>query len=200
MKLAWRLCGLGPLTRTGQVGGLLLHSFSGPEFRQVFPEEFAAVEHVSAPHVKQIDRQHAVFVVVAEDVGIVTFQHKYGQNLNFAVPADWIGDMRTRTSSKNVQQASVTSSRDPTTAEMVVGAWHCFGSLSGRNGEYTFGDDGTLAVVSNDGRNFKTPYRVIGRTVQFALGGQVFSYEIESISQSRMVQVVGGGQRLVCER
>ena len=23
-------------------------------------------------------------------VGIVTFQHKYGQNLNFALPADWI--------------------------------------------------------------------------------------------------------------
>lgn len=29
-------------------------------------------------------------------VGVVTFQTKVGQNLNFAVPADWVGEMRTR--------------------------------------------------------------------------------------------------------
>ena len=29
-------------------------------------------------------------------VGVVTFQTKTGQNLNFAVPADWVGEMRTR--------------------------------------------------------------------------------------------------------
>jgi hypothetical protein len=29
-------------------------------------------------------------------VGIMTFQHRYGQNLNFALPADWIGEMQTR--------------------------------------------------------------------------------------------------------
>ncbi len=29
-------------------------------------------------------------------VGVVTFQNKVGQNLNFAVPADWVGEMRTR--------------------------------------------------------------------------------------------------------
>ena len=29
-------------------------------------------------------------------VGIVTFQHRHGQNLNFALPADWIGQMGTR--------------------------------------------------------------------------------------------------------
>jgi S1-C subfamily serine protease len=30
-------------------------------------------------------------------VGIVTFQHRYGQNLNFAIPADWIAQMQSRT-------------------------------------------------------------------------------------------------------
>ena len=43
------------------------------ELWQVFPEEFAAVDHFSGAHVKQIHRQHPVFVVIAEDVGIVAF-------------------------------------------------------------------------------------------------------------------------------
>ena len=29
-------------------------------------------------------------------IGVVTFQTKAGQNLNFALPADWVGEMRTR--------------------------------------------------------------------------------------------------------
>ena len=33
-------------------------------------------------------------------VGIMTFQHRYGQNLNFALPADWIGQMRARNSAR----------------------------------------------------------------------------------------------------
>jgi serine protease Do len=35
-------------------------------------------------------------------VGIVTFQHKTGQNLNFAVPAAWISEMKPRAASENV--------------------------------------------------------------------------------------------------
>jgi hypothetical protein len=35
-------------------------------------------------------------------IGIVTFQHRSGQNLNFAVPAAWIGEMTTRDSAEGV--------------------------------------------------------------------------------------------------
>ncbi|QJR13811.1 S1 family peptidase [Usitatibacter palustris] len=37
-----------------------------------------------------------LFNASAQLVGIVTFQHKYGQNLNFAIPADWINQMQSR--------------------------------------------------------------------------------------------------------
>ena len=43
------------------------------DFRQIFPEELSPVEHSAAAHVKQVYRQHSVFVVVAEDVGVVAF-------------------------------------------------------------------------------------------------------------------------------
>jgi hypothetical protein len=39
-------------------------------------------------------------------VGITTFQHRYGQNLNFALPADWIAEMRTRPAAAPTARAS----------------------------------------------------------------------------------------------
>ena len=43
------------------------------EFGQVFPEKFSAVEDSASAHVEEIYRQHSVFEVVSEDVGVVAF-------------------------------------------------------------------------------------------------------------------------------
>ena len=72
--------------RTVQIpgGGSLCSSASGFEcvrsyagrsakFGQVFPEKFSAVEDFSSAHVKEVDGQHLIFVVISEDVGIVAF-------------------------------------------------------------------------------------------------------------------------------
>ena len=48
-------------------------AFSEREFRQILPEEFPPVDHFPATHVKQIHRQHAVLVVIAEHVGVIAF-------------------------------------------------------------------------------------------------------------------------------
>src|SRR5208282_2298263 len=40
---------------------------------QVFPEKFPAVQDFSSAHVEKVDGQHLVFVVIAEDIGIVAF-------------------------------------------------------------------------------------------------------------------------------
>src|ERR1700683_4375194 len=42
------------------------------ELGQVLPEEFAAVDHAAAAHVKQVHRQHSVFIVIPEDISIIT--------------------------------------------------------------------------------------------------------------------------------
>jgi S1-C subfamily serine protease len=46
-----------------------------------------------------------LFNVNAQLIGITTFQHKTGQNLNFAVPADWIEKMTTRSGSGPIPKA-----------------------------------------------------------------------------------------------
>ena len=128
-------------------------------------------------------------------IGIVTFQTRSGQNLNFAVPADWISEMRAR-----APGGTRVAAAEPTIAEMVVGHWWCFGSISGRNGEYTYDSAGNLHIVSSDGRNIVTRYQVSGRRILYQWSNAAFALDIESIEPSRMVQLTGEGQRLACDR
>jgi hypothetical protein len=147
-----------------------------------------------------------LFDVDRKLVGIVTFQQRSGQNLNFAVPADWIFEMRNRGSSSSQGSDSPAPPRapsrtaEPTVPEMVVGRWFCFGSLTGRNGEYNYGADGILRIASSDGTSAAGRYSVSGRHVVYEGADGRFAFDIESISAERMVQVVGGGQRLACDR
>src|SRR6266852_4745345 len=48
-------------------------ALGGCELWQVFPEEFAAIDNAAAAHVKQVHGEHAVFVVVAEDICVIAF-------------------------------------------------------------------------------------------------------------------------------
>jgi hypothetical protein len=128
-------------------------------------------------------------------VGIVTFQHPYGENLNFALPADWIAEMRTRAAA-----AAPAATAQPSVGEGVLGRWWCFGTVTGRNGEYTYDADGQFRIVPSDGRNVSGKYRVAGRRILYEGGEGAFSFDIESISPDRMVQGLGEGRRLACER
>ncbi|MGZ5042982.1 MAG: hypothetical protein ACXWBQ_19755, partial [Usitatibacter sp.] len=138
-------------------------------------------------------------------VGIVTFQTRAGQNLNFAVPADWIAEMRNRAASQRASEPAAESpavpATEPTAAEMVVGQWWCFGSISGRNAGYDYGADGILRITAADGSVAAGRYRVTGRRILYqGPNGASFGFDIDSITSDRMVQVVGGGERLACER
>lgn len=138
-----------------------------------------------------------LFAADGQLVGIVTYQHRFGQNLNFALPADWIAEMRTRS---GAPEGAAASTAELSVAEMVVGTWFCFGSLSGRNGEYTYTAKGEVRIVSNDGRNFGGPYKVSGRRIVYLGSDGGFAFDIETLTRDRMVQIVGDGQRLACER
>ncbi len=148
-------------------------------------------------------------------VGIVTFQHRYGQNLNFALPADWIGEMRSRRSSTGSTESTVSSGESggragsasaqraasDAPAVLIVGTWQCFGSVSGRSGTYTYGPDGTVTLVTNDGLRGGGRYGVAGRSVRYSMSNGSFTYAIEHLDGSRMVLNIGvAGQRLACER
>jgi len=145
-------------------------------------------------------------------VGIMTFQHRFGQNLNFAVPADWIGSMRSREGGGPV--GATASSTPPPSAdaignrpmgdtprELVLGSWSCGGTLSGRNGEYTYNRDGTVSYTTNDGKAASGHFAVSGRAITYYVKTSEFSYQVEVLSERKMVLNIGvEGQRLTCAR
>ena len=142
-------------------------------------------------------------------VGIVTFQHRYGQNLNFALPADWIGEMRARRASTasagevSGRAAPAVAQRpaDNAPASLIVGSWQCFGSISGRSGIYTYGPDGAMTLVTNDGIRGTGRYAIAGKSVRYNMSNGSFAFAIEHLDAQRLVLNIGSaGQRLACER
>ena len=65
--LAWTDEGVRPHTVR------LWAQMSECDLRQFFPEKFSAVHDSAAAHVKEIYREHSVFIVIAEYVGVIAF-------------------------------------------------------------------------------------------------------------------------------
>jgi serine protease Do len=134
-------------------------------------------------------------------VGIITFQHRFGQNLNFAVPVDWIGEMRTRGPSKpQTVAADITSSKPDDLREVLLkNKWYCFNALSGFNGELAFTRDGYVTYTRSNkaARGF---FYVNGKTLTLNdIGGNV-STVLESMSPDKLIFSSGGGNRMVCDK
>ena len=131
-------------------------------------------------------------------VGIVTFQMRAGQNLNFAVPADWIASMSASTRAPEREAAApVPGAMLPPAqaASPIVGRWLCFGPLTGRGMDLVLDAEGGVSGTS-DGKPFVGRYHVQNR--QLNLDGD--NFQIEQLDRTRMILAQGQGRRLVCNR
>jgi S1-C subfamily serine protease len=106
-------------------------------------------------------------------VGIVTFQHKFGQNLNFAVPADWIGQMRTRSNSGGTMLPGASSTKPPA-ADTTARATALCRELANR----------TAAVIGDARRRGIAPGSAITRPAQDWVRG-VQDYMLHAAEQGR---------------
>lgn len=122
-------------------------------------------------------------------VGIVTFQIRSGQNLNFAIPADWIDQMR----SNSVAARSEASHDADSPTKVIQGTWHCFGPLTGRGMDVTLDEQGN-ASGSFDGQPIGGRYYLNNKQL-FLMGN---NFLVEELSSSRMVLSKGQGRRLAC--
>lgn len=135
-------------------------------------------------------------------VGVMTFQHRYGQNLNFALPADWIPQMRARRASEPGWRASAVAdpSQISSPPALLVGRWLCRDWTTGRTGHYSFETDGRVSIAMSDTRDAATlRYGVSGKTLQIGDAKQAFSMAIEEISARKLI-LRGRERSIACER
>ncbi|MFZ6874427.1 trypsin-like peptidase domain-containing protein [Undibacterium sp. Di27W] len=147
-------------------------------------------------------------------VGIMTFQHKLGQNLNFAVPADWITSMTSRKASNQsvgaLTMGSAESNREgnrdggaqASAAQQAVarllGNWTCYGVLTGYSMEVLFDKDSKMSGTMN-GKKFTGNYLFDGKSLSLSMGSSV-SGVVEEFTGNKLVVNGGKADRLVCNR
>lgn len=139
-------------------------------------------------------------------VGVVTFQHRFGQNLNFAVPADWIRDMRERSAPAGAESETPVEppKKSPAAVEAeamamrLVGSWHCFRPALGRHMDLDFRPGGTV-TVSSAGKSYQGNYQIVGRVLTL-YGSDTLSVTIEEISDRRMSLGAASDKRMACDR
>ena len=135
-------------------------------------------------------------------VGVMTFQHRYGQNLNFALPADWIPLMRARRASEPGWRASAVADQSQigSPLALLVGRWLCRDWTTGRIGHYSFETDGRVSIAMNETREAATlRYGVSGKTLQIGDAKQAVSMAIEEISARKLI-LRGRERSIACER
>jgi serine protease Do len=135
-------------------------------------------------------------------VGINTFQHRYGQNLNFAVPADWINQMYSRSAGVGVGTIGnrpAPPEKELTASDLIVGQWWCYGSITGNTGTWTFSPTGTV-MIEREGRLSRANYNVQDNTLRVFDAGGTLNWKLEEVTEKKMVIFAGDGRRLVCDK
>lgn len=130
-------------------------------------------------------------------VGIVTFQMKAGQNLNFALPADWIGTMSATAARESPPAEAPVTLAPPADAPGAAlrGRWACFGPLTGRGIDVVLEADGSVSGTF-DGKPVRGRWALQGRQLFFIDA----PFAIEELTPQRLVLAQGQGRRLVCNR
>jgi serine protease Do len=147
-----------------------------------------------------------LFDTLGNLVGVVTFQHSKGQNLNFAVPAEWINEMRQRTSNHTVgtltrpQGPEAGSGQDNASApeQRILGQWDCRGSIHTVNMELHFRSNGQV-ITRRNGKEFGGNYTLRNKTLRLT-SADVLEGNLEDFRDSRFIVNFGQGYRMVCDR
>jgi serine protease Do len=142
-------------------------------------------------------------------VGITTFQSRTGQNLNFAVPADWIAQIERRHgNNESLLPESASSGSPPTQVKSaaIVGQWHCrSGAAQNKIQQFEFMDNGVVTTRFMTDRGWTSGagrYRLLSETsLAMELDRRMIVNVLELTSNKMILEYSLGAQvKQVCER
>jgi S1-C subfamily serine protease len=141
-----------------------------------------------------------LFDLSGQLVGIMTFQHRYGQNLNFALPADWIGKMRARRASESGWRTAAVAdgSQRGTPEALIIGRWLCRDWTTGKTAEYMFEIDGRLGITMADQAS-ALKYGVAGKVLTIGDTKRAVTWAIDELTAQKMI-MRGRDRSVACER
>jgi S1-C subfamily serine protease len=141
-----------------------------------------------------------LFDLSGQLVGIMTFQHRFGQNLNFALPADWIAQMRERSfSASGWRAAAVSASTGDKSSGLLVGQWLCRDWISGRAGSFRFDPDGRVNIAMSDIPAVVLNYGTSGKALVVFDANKGVSLTINELTPRKMI-LKGTDRSIACER
>jgi len=134
-------------------------------------------------------------------VVIITFQHRFGQNLNFALPADWIARMQERgPSGTGWRGATVAALTGDKSAGLLIGQWLCRDWISGRSGKFRFEPDGRVNIAMAGSPAVVLNYGMSGKAlVVFDASNKGAAMTINELTPNKMI-LKGIDRSIACER
>ncbi len=138
-------------------------------------------------------------------IGIITFQHKYGQNLNFAVPADWIGTLPKMAGAGNIDYSApaggerqAAAPAEPRAGDLITGKWTCVGNIDGTSGNWNVSR--SSLEIGNDGKTTKNSYALQSdKLVLFDPRG-IVKLDVDEITSDKLAFSDFNGRKVNCTR
>jgi S1-C subfamily serine protease len=141
-----------------------------------------------------------LFDLSGQLVGIMTFQHRFGQNLNFALPADWIAKMKERgLGSSGWRSAAIGASAADRPGGLIVGQWLCRDWITGRAGRFKFEPDGRVNIAMSDIPAVMLNYGTSGKSLVVFDANKGVALTINELTARKML-LKGTDRSIACER
>lgn len=139
-------------------------------------------------------------------VGVITFQARQGQNLNFALPADWIGNLPRVAGGPKIDYSAPTGTvnaepaapPEPVAGDYFPGKWTCTGEVEGMTGNWTVTRSSVEITLGDKSR--KNSYALQANNLMlFDARGNV-KLNVDEVTESKLAFSDFNGKKVNCTR
>lgn len=139
-------------------------------------------------------------------VGVITFQARQGQNLNFALPADWIGNLPRVAGGARIDysapagtvNAEPAARPEPVAGDYFPGKWTCTSEIDGMTGNWTVTRSSVEIVLADKTR--KNSYALQSNNLMlFDPRGNV-KLNVDEVSENKLAFSDFNGKKVSCTR